>query len=1310
MENIYKAISKIFALPILLMLMAGSSKLLAQPMSGAYTIDKTQAASATNFTTVQSFFTALSANTVGGPVTCTILNGPYTEQVTANAISGVSATNTITVDGNNQILQFSATGSTTQHTFRFNGADRITLKNLYIKALGTTYSWGVHYTNNADYNTLENCTVEITNSTSTSIGNNAGIVIMNATSGYSTISSAAKYLTIKGCTIQGGGTNKGPMVGMQVNPQGQNVDGFVRIENNIIKDFYSYGIYLYYASGVTIKNNDISRPNRTNTTTTYGIDMYYYCYRDTIIGNKIHDLFTQMTTNTSTCYGIRCYYNYSSSSNSLVATNAIYNIQHSGYLYGMYLYYSYGIIYANNTVSDEYSSAISTYRYGAYIYSGTSVMTGSRFVNNTVTMVRPNSLYNYGYYFYANYDQVDNNNIYVTGSNAHAVYNGASGSLYTTLADWISAAATLAGGPYDVNAVSTHPAYVNLAAGNLASTKLQLDGMGAPVPGISTDLFGNSFDPNNMDIGAVAFDVNMNTTRVDLASNTSCQLFDENIKTWVKNNSAYPQSDFVMGYRINNGTEVTASYKGTVNPGDSAMFVFPNPYNYSSPGSYSFQTRIKGKAWVGPYAVNVKPSPLGAEVISGTTFQGTFASGNNVDPDIVANPDQVNFEIVPPPGYSNTDFGTKWTISSLTAKTVNGTNIPGADTATFIAMAGQNLRLRYKPSANFTDSMVVFTSVVYSLQHNCPAPPLSRTVFVAPRPKAGIDVTDVCEGETMQLLNASTISSGTLSYLWDLGNGTPLDDNGDQTVLYPTHGSYTVKLYVTSNYGYKDSITKVVNVHRSPEVDFAHGNQCVGTPVSFNNLSVVHSGSPQYSWDFGDNMGSSVNQNPNYSYSNTGLYMVKLTVKDAKGCERTLIKPVTYSAKPTASFTLPTLTCDQNSLSFTNTSVAAGNTGYSWDFGDGNTASDISPAHVYTTLGTYQVKVVARNEYNCADSMVKTVTLLESPKPDFTASSQCMGEPVDLTNTTVEPSGTAVSYSWDFGDGSVSSNKDETHTFANIAEFEIVLKAEANNGCKSEKRTVLTFAERPVAEFSMPEHACVNDVVEFKNGSVTLNSPLTYTWDLGNGSTAIIKDPSDSYSTPGVKTVKLTASTNQGCTASVSRNITVSAIPVSTFSVESAKTGDGRMVLIPDNPGSSAEYKWVYGDGATSSEKNTHSYKFPSFGLYKVQLQVSENGCTSSSSMEIIINSVSADEVEGNLISLYPNPNAGSFAIGFVGNVPANAAVKIISITGQVVKEFTPDMANGQIMVNLTDVASGLYTVQVSGDNFMAIRKVTVTR
>jgi hypothetical protein len=49
----------------------------------------------------------------------------------------------------------------------------------------------------------------------------------------------------------------------------------------------------------------------------------------------------------------------------------------------------------------------------------------------------------------------------------------------------------------------------------------------------------------------------------------------------------------------------------------------------------------------------VKAAPIGATIAKGTTFQGAFNGGSQSDPDIVANPDQISYELTPPTGYAN---------------------------------------------------------------------------------------------------------------------------------------------------------------------------------------------------------------------------------------------------------------------------------------------------------------------------------------------------------------------------------------------------------------------------------------------------------------------------------------------------------------------------------------------------------------------------------------------------------------------------------------------------------------------------------
>ncbi len=1301
MENFYKVVSRytLACLVVTLLSAITAGKSYAQ-LNGNYTINRLASASSTNYTTFQSFFNALASSGVNGSVNVTVLNGPYTEQVVANNIPGASSTNRITINGTGQTLQFNATSSTARHTFRFNGADYVTINNLVIRALGTSFSWGVHFMNASEYNTLDGCTVEIVNNTSTTVANNIGINMCNSTTSNTTLGNAARYTTIKNCTIRGTGGTRGPVIGIQVSAQSQNVDAFITLEKNIIQDFHQMGIYIYYNSKVDVLNNDISRPTRTSSTTTYGINMYYYCYRNNIIGNKIHNLFTSMTTATSTTYGIYCFYNYSGASNSVVASNAVYNIEHNGALYGIYAYYPFGIQFAHNTVSDDLAATNTSVRYGMYFYSATTSMTGTSFVNNIISLSRPGGT-RYAYYYYANIPVIDNNSYYVNGTGSNNLF--ATGiTVYNNFSAWQSGASK------DQNGIYADPKFANISTGDLTPTTVQLDGQGLTGTGILKDINGNNYSLTDPDQGAFVTDINANVTRLDLAGTSNCQMQVEQVKVWVKNNSPFAQSGFNMSYRVNGGGEVVEPFTGTLNPGDSAQFTFAQKLTYTNAGAYTFESRIKGKPYVGPYVVNVNAAPLGAEWTKGTKFSGQFFSGNMSDPDIVANPDTIDFNLLAPTGYTDAGYGTTWTLSSVTAKTAGGFTIPASDYTITPASGSQKLRLRLRPSSTFTDSFLVYTIRVYSNTTLCFAPDIDRVVFVAPRPIAGSDVSDICDGDAAVFASTSTISSGTMSYHWDFGDGTQ-SNFADNNKKYTTYGTYNVKLTATSNYGYTSSITKTVNVYRKPTVNFTHSNVCLGSAVPFTDNSTVYNGTATYNWNFGDGSGTSTSATPNYAYANTGSYMATLRVTDSKGCMQEITKPVTTSAKPTADFSFPTLACSQKQVAFTNNSIPSGNTGYAWKFGNGNMAQEVSPVNNYATPGTYQVTLVALNEYGCADSVTKALTITEAPVPNFTVSGQCIGENINLTNTTTEPAGTTVTYSWNVN-GSTSSNKDASAMFTAVGDYEVVLTAAASNQCVAELKKTISFTEKPIVSFSIKENACVGDNIEITNSTISSGSSLSYAWDLGNG-TSTSTNPTVTYTTPGTYAVKLVATTGAGCSEAQSKNIVIAQTPSSDFNIESAKTGDGGMRFIPVSANGNGSYIWYYGDGSTSTNKEGHTYKYMGLGIFKVTLKISENGCTSTTTKDVRINVMGTESVSNEgVFEAYPNPVSSTLNIKLTGAQTANT-IKVLNMLGQqVLVHPIKDATQNTFALDLSNETAGVYFVYVITENGTYNTKFTITR
>jgi hypothetical protein len=121
----------------------------------------------------------------------------------------------------------------------------------------TEYGFGIQLMNDADHNTVENCTITMTNVSTSS--NYAGIVINgSATSPTAVGTSNCDSNLIVGNTIDGG------YAGITLVGNGSTSEIYGnKVLNNTIKDFYTYGIYINGNVGSIIANNNISRPVRS---------------------------------------------------------------------------------------------------------------------------------------------------------------------------------------------------------------------------------------------------------------------------------------------------------------------------------------------------------------------------------------------------------------------------------------------------------------------------------------------------------------------------------------------------------------------------------------------------------------------------------------------------------------------------------------------------------------------------------------------------------------------------------------------------------------------------------------------------------------------------------------------------------------------------------------------------------------------------------------------------------------------------------------------------------------------------------------
>ena len=463
------------------------------------------------------------------------------------------------------------------------------------------------------------------------------------------------------------------------------------------------------------------------------------------------------------------------------------------------------------------------------------------------------------------------------------------------------------------------------------------------------------------------------------------------------------------------------------------------------------------------------------------------------------------------------------------------------------------------------------------------------------------------------------------TFQWNFGDG------GTSTTSNPTHtytaaGVYTVTLTITNSYG-TDSETKAeyIRVGTGPIADFGATPQSGGLPlaVTFQDMSA---GNPtSWAWVFGDGTTSTA-QNPSHTYTKAGTYAIRLTVANAFGTSsKTKSGYITTGVPPTADFTSGARTgATPLTVAFTDTSVG-GPTSWSWDFGDGSTLTTRNPTHTYTAAGTYTVTLTVKNAYGSdSESKAGFVTAGGKPVAEFTADQRVGTAPLTVKFTDLS-TGNPISWAWNFGDGTSSTEQNPTHVYRLEGTYDVSLTVTNSYGTDTETKTGITdtciagmsgyivVGRAPAADFSgTPVSGSSPLAVAFTDKS-TGATPLTYLWDFGDGGTSTSSNPTHTYAANGAYAVTLTVTNPFGTDSETKAEyIRVGAGPVADFGAIPQSGNLPLAVAFKDmSTGNPATWRWDFGDGGASADRNP-SHTYTKAGTYAVKLTVANAFGTST--------------------------------------------------------------------------------------------------
>jgi gliding motility-associated-like protein len=563
----------------------------------------------------------------------------------------------------------------------------------------------------------------------------------------------------------------------------------------------------------------------------------------------------------------------------------------------------------------------------------------------------------------------------------------------------------------------------------------------------------------------------------------------------------------------------------------------------------------------------------------------------------------------------------------------------------------------------------------------------AEIISLYPQPIALFSINNSAQclvGNNFIFTNTSSISSGSLNFLWDFGDGNT-STGIDASHSYTAAGTYNVKLVATSNNGCKDSTTQSITVYPKPIPGFTINNaaQCInGNNFIFTNTSTISNGTLNFLWHFGDG-NTAPGTNASHTYLIAGTFNVTLVATSNNGCKDSTTQTISVFPKPTVSFTINSANqcITGNSYSFTNTSIiSTGTMNFIWYFGDGNTASSLHAIHSYATTGSFNVKLVATSNNGCIDSVMQPVTVSIGPASGFTTNdtTQCFqGNSFLFTNTTV-PAG-LMSYLWHFGDGNTSVSTNPVYSYSVAGTFNIKLVATSDNGCKdSITKQVVVFPQPqvPVISANGPTSVCEGTTIILStNGSPALQ------WY--NNNILIPGATTSSYMVTQSGTYTVTSTDANGC-SSTSSNTAVAINPMPNGTLQNPSQTficAGSSVTL--TAVGAFSYQW-YRNGNPIAGATTATYSAAQAGVYTVEFITAAN-CRLMSSNSITLSLIG-----------YPQAN---FNFGlYCKNIPVTFSnTTNISASGPVTYNWSFGDGGSSNVANPTHIYStaGSYSVKL---------------
>lgn len=552
---------------------------------------------------------------------------------------------------------------------------------------------------------------------------------------------------------------------------------------------------------------------------------------------------------------------------------------------------------------------------------------------------------------------------------------------------------------------------------------------------------------------------------------------------------------------------------------------------------------------------------------------------------------------------------------------------------------GKYVSHEYKQSGNYPITLTVRdnSGTVCSVSHST----VNITVNTPPVADAGVDAKG-CPSEELTFNGAHSYDvDGQIKYYkWDFGDGNTAQ-GAKVTHRYEKPGKYKAKLTVIddSESGCDtdmDAINVVIN--EAPVANAGPDQRLANTTVKFDGTKSYDPDNRTanaliYEWDFGDGTPVTYGPKPIHNYKKPGEYKVTLKVRDRSGtdCDTDIDDLIVFiNEAPVADAGSDKNVCRNDEIQFSaaNSSDKDGELSkYTWNFGDGNTATGKEVSHSYAEPGMYSVELKVTDNSglsNNTDVHGSTVTVNASPIAEAGRDIVvCTNETFELDGSkSYDPDGHITEYAWDFGDGNSGSGEIVSHSYSKPGVYMSTLRVKDNSNlnCGTDQDEVHIIVNEPPVAIAGEDILTCEAAIDF-DGSESYDRDgriLSYIWDFGDGASGSGASPTHLYAEEGTYKVTLKVTDNSGTkcnTATDELTLTINASPKADAGTENITACPGENISLDgtkssDSDGQIVSYSWDFGDGSEKSSDASTSHSYDKPGNYVAKLTVKDNSDT----------------------------------------------------------------------------------------------------